>query len=516
MKVDKEELLKNCIYNNYVLFTQKYPNKTKKDAINQTAFALSRLLFTHEFDGFSRGDRTRTPLIEAFKNSDEYIDIILSDFIKKFINSDQLVSNKQMPLYNAMIATSDKYGEDYVKSALKNVIGSSKDYTWFSRYYRGNTSINYRYELMKSLSPEAISDIIADTIAKSIVMEKESEIEKTCQNINNSISQKYSDKIKNFQVNPVALNMCKHDIEEGIQQSFTHIDYNEGNLYASMDLGNHRKNQEDSVIILTHPQNKDFKMLVVADGAGGSEHGEEASHLIVSNIMHWFEQLDSKYFYNQNLEDFQYQFNQAIKNINHSLFNKYHGNSYSTFIGAIVGEKNTIISNVGDSRAYKYVNGELQQLTEDDSGSYTLFKSGEIERKDDIRFHKYSSAIFRAMGFKPDVTISSQTISNKDYDTLLLFSDGVTDCLSDDQIKAITRYTSPADLAKSLVQAAKETLSVARPGLDPKDFYSHIKPGKDNATAAVYDNSSLRKDLKNPIKQLKKSIFGKRTDDDSR
>ena len=71
----------------------------------------------------------------------------------------------------------------------------------------------------------------------------------------------------------------------------------------------------------------------------------------------------------------------------------------------------------------------------------------------------------------------------------MLFSDGVTDCLSDSQLYAITRNTDPKYLAKAIVNNALTNESY-RPDLgDNADYRSHISAGKDNTTAAVYRNN---------------------------
>ena len=50
-----------------------------------------------------------------------------------------------------------------------------------------------------------------------------------------------------------------------------------------------RKNQEDAGIIMVHPSNPKFKLMVVADGMGGHSGGETASATVISQIKDWFE-----------------------------------------------------------------------------------------------------------------------------------------------------------------------------------------------------------------------------------
>ena len=134
--------------------------------------------------------------------------------------------------------------------------------------------------------------------------------------------------------------------------------------------------------------------------------------------------------------------------------------------------------------------------------AYKLWKSGDINQKDDIRFHKDSNRLTKGMGISDDISPKSLVISNNSYDTLLLCSDGITDCLSDHQIKVITQKTSPATLARSLIEAAKHNISI-RTDLNSENYNQRISAGKDNLSAAVYDNpSSYNKSSKDTNKDF--------------
>lgn len=308
-------------------------------------------------------------------------------------------------------------------------------------------------------------------------------------NVIYKIGTQYANQISNLQINSNVFNQCRQDILKGKQIHNRRSDYFLENMYASIDFGNKRENQEDSVIILNHPSNPNFKMLMVADGMGGMADGEKASFYITASITRWFESLNAQYFAKQNINALKQSFEQTIQSINKMLYATYNGNSSSTFVGAIVTEKETIISHVGDSRAYAYSQGKLYQLTEDDSLSYYLWKNGTIKQKDDIRFHKNSNVATKGMGISENVIPTTNFISNSDYDTLLLFSDGITDCLSDSQIMAITSTTPTKDLAKALVDNAKATNSI-QTHLNSNEYNNFIEGGKDNTTAAIYDNHS--------------------------
>ena len=69
----------------------------------------------------------------------------------------------------------------------------------------------------------------------------------------------------------------------------------------------------------------------------------------------------------------------------------------------------------------------------------------------------------------------------------MLFSDGVTDCLSDTKLLAITRDTLPKDLARRIVDEAITVKSVRPDLVGSSEYYSEIAAGKDNTSAVIYN-----------------------------
>lgn len=489
--MDSKNTLEYYVYSNYLTCQQKY--NSSQQAYAQTKFALKQLLQYQNFNGFTRTSNIRASLIDKFRGSSEPLAVFTNSFIDIALNSDP-ESEQERILYDAMHVTIANHSKNFLMNALFNVIkGTDNAYKGFSRYNNNDTSINYRKILSENLSLDNILDIMLDTVLENIIQIKQFELHNDCTDIEDTITKKYKDEISNFKINPIGLNHCKEDILNKQQQAYVHAEYSTSNLYACLDVGNVRHRQEDSVLILTHPQNPDFKMLVVADGCGGYSNGNKASAFIVRNIMEWFERLPVVYFNGENTANLYEEFNSILHKMNYSMYHNLDEQSYSTFVGAIVNEKNTIISNVGDSRAYIYAHGKLQQLTEDHNVAYQLWEKGQIKEKDDIRFHRKSNIITQSMGSPYDIAPYSTIISNDKYSTLILCSDGVSDCLSDNQLKAIARTTPVEQLSKSLIQAAKTTNS-HNYSLDKNNYRQEIQGGKDNASVAIFDNSH-KKDI---------------------
>lgn len=293
---------------------------------------------------------------------------------------------------------------------------------------------------------------------------------------------------RNIQVNHRSVNKCLGELMSGEQLKNQRNEYAlDGTLYASQDIGKRRNNQEDCTIILTHPENPEFKFLAVADGMGGVDKGEKASSYMISKITEWFNSLPADaYFYADNLQQ---SFNTRIAEISNEIYNQFNADfnrivAGSTFVGAIVTQDRTIVSSVGDSRAYTMDGKNLNLITRDESQVWPPIGPTSKEALDDLRFKKGGNVITRCIG-QPLNSIQSTVIRNEDYERLVLFSDGVTDLLSTDRIRFLCLNSPPELLTKYLVDEALAYDAVRLRGAT-EDYNGVVYAGKDNATATAY------------------------------
>ena len=264
------------------------------------------------------------------------------------------------------------------------------------------------------------------------------------------------------------------------------------NFQASTDIGKRRKNQEDAVLLIKDSQNPHFKMMVVADGMGGEEKGEVASNTIVFELKNWFEKLSEEkkksYFDSiSNIEkDLLNEIEQKVQPLVESATWQLGG---STLVCAIIGKEETLIANVGDSRAY-IVNGkELTQISREDTVAEEHLEKGIVPTKEAARFDEESNILLQSIGMNRNQLKCPHTkiIKNTDYDLLLLLTDGVTDCLSDDDILAICKTTDRAKLAQKIVEKAIRHDSIIPEKYEEYNgLHQYIPGGKDNTTAGVY------------------------------
>ena len=162
----------------------------------------------------------------------------------------------------------------------------------------------------------------------------------------------------------------------------------------------------------------------------------------------------------------------------------------STLVAAIVTENKTWIASVGDSRAYSVNNNGLTLLTNDESlvwKEMTVQNNGRSTTQDidDLRFARGNNKILRCIGQEYLDRIQMFSIPNKSYDSLLLFSDGVTDLLSQEDIKIIAQNTPREEITKVLVKQAI-TYDAIKNAKFRGEKDQIVSAGKDNATAAMF------------------------------
>lgn len=257
------------------------------------------------------------------------------------------------------------------------------------------------------------------------------------------------------------------------------------------NVGNKRATNDDAVDFMMHPVNNALKIFVVADGVGSSKYGALAAEYLKESLLKWFSSLNPAYI--NTVPTLKSIFWGKMRDINKHLLEMYHGQGATTLVCAIVGETETIIANSGDSRGYIISDEGLKQLTAD---HLVWFKYNDEKSilKDDLRFMIGNSYISRSIGsneedYRPDIV----NIRNDEYEALLLFTDGITDIVSDDKIKFIYDHNiSPLVLLKIIDEAVNSEPELISKEAEErfKDRYyminKHTKPGKDNATMLLY------------------------------
>ena len=111
------------------------------------------------------------------------------------------------------------------------------------------------------------------------------------------------------------------------------------------------------------------------------------------------------------------------------------------------------LAHVGDSRAYLWHEGELEQVTDDHTVVAEQLAAGHIS-PNDAATHPQRSMLTRVLGISPDLEVDSRSTEAVAGDRLLLCSDGLTNMVEDQQIAEILSRGTPEEAVWALIEEA--------------------------------------------------------------
>lgn len=220
-------------------------------------------------------------------------------------------------------------------------------------------------------------------------------------------------------------------------------------MTAASKIGCVRSQNEDMVLLGNHfvrndafstrvdLTNSDRCLVAVADGMGGHNRGDVASSDALHNLQFFFHDLPT----GLNPGAINEMFVEWLDSINNIVASKgrsdeqYKGMG-TTLVGIAFYEGEFYSLNCGDSRLYRFRNGELVQLTSDHSLSNMLGSS------------HHSNVITNCIGggcSTSFIDIVKMTDDVKAGDVYMLCSDGLTDMLPDDVITTLLTGGSDAN-----------------------------------------------------------------------
>jgi protein phosphatase len=218
---------------------------------------------------------------------------------------------------------------------------------------------------------------------------------------------------------------------------------------AQSDQGKVRSTNEDSYRV-----NLKNALFLVADGMGGHAAGEVASSIAASTMEEMVEERSRTEVGPEELLQL------AAQDANARIYEAQRlkpelAGMGSTLTVLFFRGNRYYIAHVGDSRAYRMRDGELDQLTRDHSLVWHLFENGVLQ-KQDLTSHPQKNLITRSIGPHPEVEVDLERGEAREGDVYILCSDGLTDVLSDEcicQALADTRK-APQELGNELVNSA--------------------------------------------------------------
>lgn len=227
---------------------------------------------------------------------------------------------------------------------------------------------------------------------------------------------------------------------------------------ARTHIGLTRANNEDSFLA-------GARLLAVADGVGGAAGGEVASATAIAALAP-LDDYDPGY-------DLLGRLHEAILAGNASIAAQVVADPAlrgmgTTLTAVLLGGTRFGLVNIGDSRTYLLRDGELAQLTHDDSYVQLLIDEGRITRAQ-ADIHPQRSVVLQALTGEELVEPAMGVHEARADDRFLLCSDGLSDYVSSERLVGVLGDSDRERCAQALVEVALEA------------------GGRDNITAVVAD-----------------------------
>jgi serine/threonine protein phosphatase PrpC len=215
--------------------------------------------------------------------------------------------------------------------------------------------------------------------------------------------------------------------------------------FERTDTGRQRRGNEDAFYARA-------PLFAVADGMGGAQAGEVASHLAVEVL-------------EQGLPDgggsVEERLRARVREANARIMESAQADDARAGMGttltvAYVGEDDLTVAHVGDSRLYRLRDGTFERLTDDHSLVEELVRQGKLtpEEADE---HPQRSIITRALGAEEGVEADSHTWAGRDGDVYLICSDGLTSMIPEAHVaQVLAEAPSLASAGRMLIDAAND------------------------------------------------------------
>jgi serine/threonine protein phosphatase PrpC len=234
------------------------------------------------------------------------------------------------------------------------------------------------------------------------------------------------------------------------------------NVAGRTDVGLTRQQNEDAftIVDVTEPARTwtgevdvggHRILLAVSDGMGGHQAGEVASAMVISTVVQSLV-ANAAETPDHALELAVRDANQAVRTAAEA--HDKHGMG-ATLTAILIDGQDAWIAEVGDSRAYLLRNGQLRQLTRDQSLVQMLVDAGALTAEE-ARNSPRKNVILQAIGTAPQLTAAMVRLLLRRGDRLLICCDGLSNELSDSELAAIMSEPDPVRATEHAIAAANE------------------------------------------------------------
>lgn len=228
-------------------------------------------------------------------------------------------------------------------------------------------------------------------------------------------------------------------------------------IASQSDVGCRRENNEDFAFYWEPESDGDFRrkgrLAIIADGMGGYEGGQEASHLAVETILDVYEREGADGPRAALLKGFQSAHDRIRQYAEeHPEFQ----GMGTTCTALVVREHDMFYAHVGDSRLYLVRNDSIARLTHDHSYVGRLVDSG-ILRAEEAESHPQRHILTAALGAGLEISADApdEPFRLQAGDNLVLCTDGLWSLVDEREMLRVIAGQPPAVACSELVELAR-------------------------------------------------------------
>lgn len=230
-------------------------------------------------------------------------------------------------------------------------------------------------------------------------------------------------------------------------------------IAARCDMGLLRKTNQDSIYYSDQGVGILPNLLIVADGMGGHQAGEQASQMAVSSMV------ESVMEQEVMPEDIAGWLAACAQKANETIYSMASDNPLwqgmgTTLVAATCVDGTLYCINVGDSRLYVLEQEEggaltLRRITEDHSVVEEMVRCG-VLTPEEARTHPQKNLITRGVGLEPSVEVDTFAVPLTYVQMILACSDGLSNMMDEKEILKILLVGdgNPDKLAEKLKDEA--------------------------------------------------------------
>ncbi|MDY3282397.1 Stp1/IreP family PP2C-type Ser/Thr phosphatase [Dysosmobacter sp.] len=205
-------------------------------------------------------------------------------------------------------------------------------------------------------------------------------------------------------------------------------------VWEMTDIGLARKDNQDAYGVELRTETG-HTICVVCDGMGGAAAGQLASQLAVSTFLQELKKVLTAEMTPEQLREAS---SYAVSLANRSVYEKSESapelrGMGTTLVSAVTCGGSVVISNVGDSRAYRVTPDGITRITKDHSLVESMVDRGDITAEE-ARRHPNRNLITRALGPDPVADCDGYITPLNPGEYILLCTDGLIDTVTDQEM----------------------------------------------------------------------------------